>query len=436
MSGQRADLQRRRRGGLTLVEVMAVITIIALLIALLLPAVSSVREAARMAGCANNLKQFGIGIQSYDTAYQAFPPASTGVLGFTFYSLITNYVDEGAANAFGSKLHLGHPASTVNGDSPGATQNCDAETATVSRQNTALLREMQQFPFFQCPTRGFRVSRSAKPNDGTRISSDYAIVVSGSQQGTSPQFLIDSMYPDVPGGSPSSATGIRTSKAGPGVLNYALGRERVSQAQVDVVGSSGASGANIWGVGCYTNMISLTNNTIFKGTAYPPELRFQRPYEGWTSRTNSSSVPDGLSMTAVLIEKHLAAGEVGWWGTTQWRTRSQMDAAGDATFGYDSVAIGGNGGGNISYRETALMTRGIAFGPSDVSCPYPGNSSVISTNGPTIGSWHPGNQVNILMADGAVRSIGSDIDQMFMLPMLGTRDDTDTRKDGRVLTLP
>jgi prepilin-type processing-associated H-X9-DG protein len=155
-------------------------------------------------------------------------------------------------------------------------------------------------------------------------------------------------------------------------------------------------------------MISLTNNTIFKGTAYPPELRFQRPYEGWTSRTNSSSVPDGLSMTAVLIEKHLAAGEVGWWGTTQWRTRSQMDAAGDATFSYDSVAIGGNGGGNISYRETALMTRGIAFGPSDVSCPYPGNSSVISTNGPTIGSWHPGNQVNILMADGAVRSIGSD----------------------------
>jgi type II secretory pathway pseudopilin PulG len=186
MNRQQADDIGRRTGGLTLVELLAVITIIALLMALLLPAVSSVREAARMAGCANNLKQFGIGIQSYDTAYQAFPPASTGVLGFTFYSLITNYVDEGAANAFGSKLHLGHPASTVNGDSPGATQNCDAETATVSRQNTALLREMQQFPFFQCPTRGFRVSRSAKPNDGTRISSDYAIVVSGSQQGTSP----------------------------------------------------------------------------------------------------------------------------------------------------------------------------------------------------------------------------------------------------------
>jgi prepilin-type processing-associated H-X9-DG protein len=56
-------------------------------------------------------------------------------------------------------------------------------------------------------------------------------------------------------------------------------------------------------------------------------------------------------------------------------------------------------------------------------------------NGPTIGSWHPGNQVNVLMADGAVRSIGSDIDQMFMLPMLGTRDDTETRTD-RVLDLP
>ena len=422
--------------GLTLVELLVVIAIIALLMALLIPAVSSVRESARGMSCANNLKQFGQGTQNYMAAFDAFPPASTGVLGFTFYALITNYVDDGAASAFGSRLHFGHPATPVNQDSPGATQNCDSETATVSRQNSAVLREMQQFPFFQCPTRGFRVSRSAKPNDGTRISSDYAIVVSGSQQGNSPQSLIDSMYPDVPGASPGPATGIRTSKGGPGILNYALGRERVSQAQFDVVGSSGASGANIWGVGCYTNMISLTNNTIFKGTAYPAELRFQRPYEGWSSRVRAASVPDGLSNTAMLIEKHLAAGEVGWWGTTQWRTRSQMDANGDATFGYDSVTIGGNGGGNISYRETALMTRGIAFGPSDVSCPYPGTSSSIITNGPTIGSWHPGNQVNVLMADGSVRSIGSDIDTVYMLPMLGTRDDTHLRTDGRVLSLP
>jgi hypothetical protein len=35
-----------------------------------------------------------------------------------------------------------------------------------------------------------------------------------------------------------------------------------------------------------------------------------------------------------------------------------------------------------------------------------------------------------------VRSIGSDIDTLYTLPMLGTRDDTHIRTDGRLLSLP
>jgi prepilin-type processing-associated H-X9-DG protein len=449
MGGVSASRAGRRTGGLTLVELLVVIAIIALLVGLLIPAVNSAREAARMMACASNLKQLGQGIHNYEATFNAFPPASTGIYGFTFYALITNYVDDGAATAFGSRLHLGHPASTVNSSSPGATQNCDEETARVSRENSAVINTMPQFAFFNCPTRGFRRSRSVKPNAGQRNTSDYAIVVSGSQQGTSPGSLADSMYPDVPGASPGAANSIRTAKGGPGILNYALGRERVSQAQFDVVGSTGASGPSIWGVNVYTNMIGLNNNTIFRGKAFPTDLRFQRPYEGWSSRVRAASVPDGLSMTAVLAEKHLAATELGWWGSSGFpvRSRELMDAFSAAganinTFGNDSVGLGGNGGGGIGLDETALMARGIAFGPGD-SRSYPGavypNAAwrhLVDGPGPTIGSWHPGNQVNVLMADGSVRSIGSDIDQMFMLPMLGTRDDTDTRTDGRILSLP
>ncbi len=100
---------RKGRAGFTLIELLVVIAIIAMLIALLLPAIQQAREAARRSQCINNMKQLGLAMHNYASAFGAFPPGvmhggvpRSGVggtgssFGMNFHCMLLPYLEESA----------------------------------------------------------------------------------------------------------------------------------------------------------------------------------------------------------------------------------------------------------------------------------------------------------------------------------------------------
>jgi prepilin-type N-terminal cleavage/methylation domain-containing protein/prepilin-type processing-associated H-X9-DG protein len=128
------------RRGFTLVELLVVIAIIGILVALLLPAVQSAREAARRNQCVNNLRQLAIAMVNYESVNGGFPPLAdtwtqdeyrnkyTGNFvgswydGHGWYSLIGPYIEQ---QAWADLISYKH---TFSGD---ATNNVEARRAKL-----------------------------------------------------------------------------------------------------------------------------------------------------------------------------------------------------------------------------------------------------------------------------------------------------------------
>jgi prepilin-type N-terminal cleavage/methylation domain-containing protein/prepilin-type processing-associated H-X9-DG protein len=144
-----APYGRRLRFGFTLIELLVVIAIIGVLIALLLPAVQKVREAANRAKCANNLKQLGLAMHSYHDAYGVLPYARSGgrPQDNSWAVLVLPYIEQGP-------LYALFATPIPNGSGGFYAMNQDSGLNDLNRgefQATGALSV--QVPTFYCPSR-------------------------------------------------------------------------------------------------------------------------------------------------------------------------------------------------------------------------------------------------------------------------------------------
>lgn len=332
------------RAAFTLVELLAVIAIIGLLLALLVPAIQASRESARRATCSNNLYQLGRAAAAYEAANGHFPPGSIGSSAYSWVVMILPQLEQQSAYERLRGIQKPSMMWTKELQDGGGYQS---DVHPVVDLSTLI-----------CPTNPLPRRLPNSPGAGFPGASNVPVPSYVAVGGASDSaFMTVTVSTDrCPEGAttPACLNGILAApeRDGPGLA--ASVKNKYTQAQLTVPPALEASiAADVKANG---GLVVGTRNYL----NYFPE-------EGRVYGCRSGQVLDGLSNCLIL-------GEQSDWGILQWTTGPEQGWCRSAGKGWPVGKFGDNRGYSVTKVNKPLGTR-----TCDRPMDYPSNSGANRT---------------------------------------------------------
>jgi prepilin-type N-terminal cleavage/methylation domain-containing protein/prepilin-type processing-associated H-X9-DG protein len=372
--------------GFTLVELLVVIAIIGILVALLLPAIQSAREAARRSQCTNNLKNVGLAVLNHHDTRKVFPTGGARYVPAGGWGLPQN-------------LENGRP---LGPDRQGLGWSYQIlpyieETAAQSLTQTAALQEVV-ISLYVCPSRRLARTGWSQAFNGVIAFIDYAGAVPCTY--TRPE---------------------RTARYDPKIGNP------LTQASMTTLGTSFLGGT------ARSGTPEPFDNTLYDGVIIRCPWVWQRTDAASgkqigifrnrvTGLVKAADITDGTSKTFMIGEKYVRNDN--YEGSFAGRNLNSDDRGWSDGFDADAMRSSCFAPLNDSNPIGWDPVLGRMFGDAG-PWPFAGLYNVIH-----FGAAHPGG-INAVYADGSVHSISFDVD-VEVFNALGSRngDETYTSSDG------